>query len=175
MRNRWTMMAVAGTGLALALVVTGCGASSDVVARGVEASGPQAPFGNVTVACEPGQRVIAEQVVVAGTPTARFACVDDVSMVSAPTRAMARPAVYERVVEPVASPRVISTRPVEPARAPARASRDRSWQKSAVIIGSTAGIGAGVGAATGGKKGALIGAAIGGGGAAIWDQATRRR
>jgi len=26
----------------------------------------------------------------------------------------------------------------------------------------------------GGKKGALIGAAIGGGGAAIWDQVTRR-
>jgi hypothetical protein len=27
----------------------------------------------------------------------------------------------------------------------------------------------------GGKKGALIGAAIGGGGAAIWDQITRRK
>jgi hypothetical protein len=175
MRNRWTMTAVAGTGLALALVVAGCGASSDVTARGVEATVPQAPLSNVTVACEPGQRVIAEQVVVAGTPTARFACVDDVSMVSASTRAMARPAVYERVVEPVASPRVVSTRPTEPVRAPARASGDRSWQKSAVIIGSTAGIGAGVGAATGGKKGALVGAAIGGGGAAIWDQVTRRK
>jgi hypothetical protein len=53
--------------------------------------------------------------------------------------------------------------------------KNRSWQKSAVIIGSSAGVGAGVGAAVGGKKGALIGAAIGGGGAAIWDQATRRR
>ena len=52
--------------------------------------------------------------------------------------------------------------------------RERSWQKSAVIIGSTAGIGAGVGGAAGGKKGALIGAAIGGGGAAIWDQVQRR-
>jgi hypothetical protein len=52
--------------------------------------------------------------------------------------------------------------------------RGRTWQKSAVIIGSSAGVGAGVGAAVGGKKGALIGAAIGGGGAAIWDQATRR-
>jgi hypothetical protein len=52
--------------------------------------------------------------------------------------------------------------------------RGRSWQKSAVIIGSSAGIGAGVGAAVGGKKGALIGAAVGGGSAAIWDQATRR-
>jgi hypothetical protein len=48
-------------------------------------------------------------------------------------------------------------------------------KKSAIIIGSSAGVGAGVGAAVGGKKGALIGAAIGGGGAAIWDQITRRK
>jgi hypothetical protein len=51
----------------------------------------------------------------------------------------------------------------------------RSTARSAVIIGSSAGAGAGVGAMVGGKKGALIGAAIGGGGAAVWDQATRRR
>jgi hypothetical protein len=54
-----------------------------------------------------------------------------------------------------------------------RVKTGRSWQKSAVIIGSSAGIGAGVGAAAGGKKGALIGAAIGGGASAIWDQVTR--
>jgi hypothetical protein len=47
-------------------------------------------------------------------------------------------------------------------------------KKSAVIIGSSAGVGAGVGAAVGGKKGALVGAVIGGGGAALWDQITRR-
>jgi hypothetical protein len=48
-------------------------------------------------------------------------------------------------------------------------------KKSAIIIGSSSGVGAGVGAAVGGKKGALIGAAIGGGGAALWDQITRRK
>ena len=53
--------------------------------------------------------------------------------------------------------------------------KTRSVAKSAIIIGSSAGAGAGVGAAIGGKKGALIGAAIGGGGAAIWDQVTRRK
>ena len=53
--------------------------------------------------------------------------------------------------------------------------KTRSVAKSAIIIGSSAGAGAGVGAAVGGKKGALIGAAIGGGGAAIWDQVTRRK
>ena len=51
----------------------------------------------------------------------------------------------------------------------------RSVKKSAVIIGSSAGAGAGLGAIVGGKKGALIGAAIGGGGAALWDQITRRK
>ena len=55
-----------------------------------------------------------------------------------------------------------------------REKKKRSWKKSALIIGSSAGIGAGVGAATGGKKGALIGAAIGGGAATVWDQVTRR-
>lgn len=60
-------------------------------------------------------------------------------------------------------------------RSPRRVVRQgRSWKKSAVIVGSSAGLGAGIGAAIGGKKGALIGAALGGGSAAIWDQATRR-
>ena len=50
----------------------------------------------------------------------------------------------------------------------------RSWQKSALLIGGSAGTGAGVGALIGGKKGALAGAAIGGGAAAIFDQVKRR-
>jgi hypothetical protein len=50
----------------------------------------------------------------------------------------------------------------------------RSWQKSALLIGGSAGTGAGVGALMGGKKGALAGAAIGGGAAAIYDQVKRR-
>ncbi len=93
-----------------------------------------------------------------------------------------QPAVYEggddlgeaRVI-PVSQPatvaRPVQTRQVvydEPVR------QTRSVKKSAIIIGSSAGVGAGVGAAIGGKKGALIGAAIGGGGAALWDQITRR-
>lgn len=49
----------------------------------------------------------------------------------------------------------------------------RSWQKSALLIGGSAGAGAGVGALMGGKKGALSGAAIGGGAAAIYDQIKR--
>jgi hypothetical protein len=50
----------------------------------------------------------------------------------------------------------------------------RSWQKSALLIGGSAGAGAGLGALLGGKKGALAGAAVGGGAAAIYDQVKRR-
>jgi hypothetical protein len=73
--------------------------------------------------------------------------------------------VTERAVQPV---RRVSTqrvaREVEPRR---------SWQKSALLIGVSAGAGAGLGAVMGGKKGALAGAAIGGGAAAIYDQVKR--
>ena len=43
----------------------------------------------------------------------------------------------------------------------------RSWAKSALIIGGSAGTGAGIGGIVNGKKGALIGAALGGGVASI--------
>ena len=65
-------------------------------------------------------------------------------------------------VRRVSSQRVV--REVEPRR---------SWQKSALLIGGSAGTGAGLGALMGGRKGALAGAAIGGGAAAIYDQVKR--
>jgi hypothetical protein len=50
----------------------------------------------------------------------------------------------------------------------------RSWGKTAMIVGGSAASGAGVGGLISGKKGALVGAAIGGGAASIYE-ATRRR
>jgi hypothetical protein len=96
---------------------------------------------------------------------------------AAPVRRVSQP-VYSDLpdaqVVPVSSaPRSVRTNQVIYDERPAR--QTRSVKKSAVIIGSSAGVGAGVGAAMGGKKGALIGAAIGGGGAAIWDQVTRKK
>lgn len=78
--------------------------------------------------------------------------------------------VNERVVSQPAVRRVSSQRSVasEPTRKPAR-----SWQKSALLIGGSAGAGAGIGALVGGKKGAGIGALIGGGSAAVYDQVKR--
>jgi hypothetical protein len=57
--------------------------------------------------------------------------------------------------------------------APARRD-ERSWGKTAMVIGGSAASGAAVGGIVDGKKGALIGAAIGGGAASIYE-ATRRR
>jgi hypothetical protein len=92
-------------------------------------------------------------------PRASARDIEDTEIVSAPASASgARPV--------RAGQTIYDERPVK---------RSRSVKKSAVIIGSSAGVGAGVGAAISGKKGALIGAAIGGGGAAVWDQITRRK
>jgi hypothetical protein len=83
---------------------------------------------------------------------------------------------------PVAQPqyvseRVVTERPVVRRVATQRSVSEvqprRSWQKSALLIGGSAGAGAGLGALMGGKKGALTGAAIGGGAAAIYDQVKR--
>jgi hypothetical protein len=83
------------------------------------------------------------------------------------------PSVVQR---PAARQTVYRTQPVQERvvveREPVRSGR--SWQKTALIIGGSAGTGAGVGAIAGGKKGALIGAAIGGGAASIYE-ATKRR
>ena len=51
---------------------------------------------------------------------------------------------------------------------------ERSWGKTAMIVGGSAAGGAGVGGLLGGKKGAMVGAAIGGGAASIYE-ATQRR
>src|SRR5687768_81665 len=141
----------------------------------------------VVVSCEPHQRALVRPTVVNGAAVSQIECVSaDPS--SAQAQASTQPAAYaptvplRRVSQPVASDlpdaqvvpaadaRAVRTRQVVYDR-PAR----RSVAKSAIIIGSSTGAGAGVGAAIGGKKGALIGAVVGGGGAAIWDQITRRK
>ena len=108
------------------------------------------------------------------------------------------PATYTTALRPVAAPSIATATPVRnTARRTTTARRpvyrttpsgaevvrderevvredDRSWGKTAMIIGGSAAGGAGVGGIVGGKKGALIGAAIGGGAASIYE-ATQRR
>src|SRR5687767_14641361 len=83
---------------------------------------------------------------------------------------------------PAAAPRTVAApqRTVYRTAAPAqervvvrREGSDRSWQKTAMIIGGSTAGGAGVGGIMGGKKGALIGAAIGGGAASIYEASKR--
>lgn len=177
---------------AAALVVTAAcgGAGNGLRAAGNEtglvpvAQMTQNANGQVLVNCEPHQRTLVRQVTVNGQPMAQVECV----AVEAPAySAAAYPTTYTapardygydtRVVqptvyrEPAPAPRRVSTQP----RVVTERASGRTWKKSAIIIGSSAGIGAGVGAAMGGKKGALIGAAVGGGSAAIWDQVTRKK
>jgi hypothetical protein len=52
--------------------------------------------------------------------------------------------------------------------------RNRSWGKSALIIGGSAASGAGIGGLVRGKRGALIGTALGAGAASIYEGARRR-
>ena len=72
--------------------------------------------------------------------------------------------------QPVARSTVASQRRVVSERVP---EKKRTWQKTALLIGGSAGTGAGVGGLVAGKKGALVGAAIGGGAASVYE-ATKR-
>lgn len=187
----WQRASAAALGVGALLVAVGCGTqgTGGVSAQSLTANQAGMP---VIVTCEPHQRTLVRPVVVNGATVSQVECVASgqvpaAQMVSAEAPLVAaqplyRPAVAQpvyqpledaRVVYPARSERVTPTRQVVYEREPVR--KTRSVKKSAIIIGSSAGVGAGVGAAVGGKKGALIGAAIGGGGAAIWDQVTRRK
>ena len=85
----------------------------------------------------------------------------------APRRVTSRPVNYEPAPRATASPAVIR-------EAPEQVEPERSWKKTALIIGAGAGSGAVVGGIIDGKKGAGIGAAIGGGAATVYEVLKRR-
>ncbi len=187
---------VGALGVSALLVTVGCGAGTgqSVFAQpGMTSASASQPGAPIVVSCEPNQRTLVRPVVVNGATLSQVECI---TVGSAPisTQTFAAPVtesyrqvrsvqpVYRGedlgdarmlpVSEPTSVARPIPARQVVYTDAPVR--KARTVKKSAIIIGSSAGAGAGVGAAIGGKKGALIGAAIGGGGAALWDQITRR-
>lgn len=199
--NRWKQLAGATLGVSALAFTFACNTAPQAPqVTTALAQQPQIAQGGapVMVNCEPQQRAVVRPTVVNGVAMSQVDCVAAAPAVAAPV-AYAQPVAYTQPVAyraPVApTSRVVpvsneigdaqivpvSTREVRPVRTnqvvyderPVR--KTRSVAKSAVIIGSSAGAGAGVGAAVGGKKGALLGAVIGGGGAAIWDQVTRRK
>jgi hypothetical protein len=178
---------------ASALIFTyGCGAAQNTTGvRAQELAAGQAGS-PVVVSCEPHQRTLVRPVVVNGATISQVECVAaDPQAAAYAQAAVAQPvsAAYGYAAQPVyrdlAPAQIVPVRQTATAARPVRTRQivydepvrvkpKRSVKKSAVIIGSSAAVGAGVGALAKGKKGALIGAAIGGGGAAIWDQITRR-
>jgi hypothetical protein len=100
--------------------------------------------------------------------------------VAAPSIATVTPISNSRRTSTSTSPRIVRpvnrdvVRPVDREVAREEVGQDRTWGKTAMIVGGSAAGGAGVGGIVGGKKGALIGAAIGGGAASIYE-ATQRR
>ena len=191
----FNMKSLSGGVAASALLLTyGCGGTqgtTGVSAQQLAAAQPQAP---VVVSCEPHQRTLVRPVVVNGQALSQVECVAANGQQAAAyaQAAQAVPAGYYAapqqvqpvVYEDLAPARVVATpvrtvaRPVRTRQVvydePVRVQKKRSVKKSVAIIGGSAAAGAGIGALAGGKKGALIGAAIGGGGAAVWDQITRR-
>lgn len=194
---------VAALGVSALLATVGCGAgtSQGVFAQpATTASAAGQPGAPIVVSCEPNQRTLVRPVVVNGVAVSQVECITN-GYAPIATERYAAPATPSYRQVPTAPP-ILSDRAYDrgddfgdarviPVSQPARVTRPiatrqvvytddrpvrkaRSVKKSAIIIGSSAGAGAGVGAAVGGKKGALIGAAIGGGGAALWDQITRR-
>jgi hypothetical protein len=182
------LVGIAGCSTGAAQTGTGTLTSS---APGVQSATAAQAGAPIVVSCEPHQRTLVRPVVVNGATVSQVECITAAQPAAQQLASQqqhlpmtAAPVVYERAESlpdarllPVSQP-VTVARPIQARQVvytePRRVKSTRSVKKSAIIIGSSAGAGAGVGAAIGGKKGALIGAAIGGGGAALWDQITRR-
>jgi hypothetical protein len=148
-------------------------------AAGTQGSSPLAAGAPALVQCEPHQEAVLQRAFVNGRDVAQVICVTRQSLQPMPygaapygsplgyTQAVAygQPDIVER---PVVRTQTVRRRVVR------ETAPKRSWQKTALVIGGSAGAGAGVGAIAGGKKGALIGAAIGGGAASIFEAFKRR-
>ena len=196
LNTRWRSALGATVGAGALLLTFACGSTRDLTGVAAQQLATTQAGAPVLVTCEPHQRTLVRPVVVNGATISQVECVavaqtaayapNQLAPVPVSYGAPAYPVTASRpatgelgdaqvvpVQYPTTGARPVRTRQVVYDERPVR--QTRSVKKSAIIIGSSAGVGAGVGAAVGGKKGALIGAAIGGGGAAVWDQVTRRK
>lgn len=126
--------------------------------------------------CQPHEEAVMRRAIVNGRE------VTDVTCITRMTNGYAAPYGQPVYAAPVYRDDIV-TRPVVRTSQPARQrvvtrettrrESDRSWGKTAMIIGGSTGAGAGIGGLIGGKKGALIGAAVGGGAATIYESTKR--
>jgi hypothetical protein len=145
-----------------------------------------ASFNNgAALQCQPYEEAVMQRAIVGGREVSAMTCIT--RAVPAAPMYYGQPAGYgqpvygqpvyadQMVTRPVV--RTVNTAPVRrvstQSRETARRESDRSWGKTAMIIGGSTGAGAGIGGLIGGKKGALIGAAVGGGAATIWESTKR--
>jgi uncharacterized protein YcfJ len=129
---------------------------------------------NSMFGCEESQQLVVKQVAVGSELQLAMKCVDTPARAAAFVDESAVPSAF-RVSQPVSAVRTVRAAPAAPRTVTRQVEQPkRSWQKTALVIGGSAGAGAGVGAIAGGKKGALIGAAIGGGAASIFEAIKRK-
>lgn len=140
-----------------------------------------------TMQCQPHEEAVLRRAVVAGREVTDVTCITR-NAGFVPQPAYAQPVAYapqpvyrgyvqepDVVTRPVTRTRTVS----QPARQRVTTARreaeseERSWGKTAMIIGGSSGAGAGIGGLIAGKKGALIGAAIGGGAATVYEARKR--
>lgn len=128
--------------------------------------------------CQPHEEAVLRRAVMNGREVTDVTCITRMNsaavaysqaayaqpVYSSQPQAVTRPVV--RTVQQPARQRVVTREDV-------KRESDRSWGKTAMIIGGSSGAGAGIGGLIGGKKGALIGAAIGGGAATIYESTKR--
>jgi hypothetical protein len=132
--------------------------------------------------CQPHEEAVLRRAFVAGrevtdvtciTRSSAYAPLAGYSQAGYAQPGYAQPVYGQPVYQDNIVRRPVATRTVtQPARqrvSTARRESDRSWGKTAMVIGAGTGGGAGIGGLIGGKKGALIGAAIGGGAATIYE------
>jgi hypothetical protein len=137
-----------------------------------------APLNNgASLQCQPYEEAVLRRALVNGREVTDVTCITR-SGSYMPQAAYAQPAYQQPVYrDDVVTRPVVRTRTVtQPSRervVSARRDSDRSWGKTAMIIGGSSGAGAGIGGLIGGKKGALIGAAVGGGAATIYESTKR--
>jgi hypothetical protein len=131
---------------------------------------------NVVMNCAPGQQAVVRHSVANRALEVQINCVtaNGANGLIGYTDQYGQPLPQERYA-PYAQRTALVAPVARPAYAPVRQTearpvvKKRSWQKTALVIGGSAGAGAGVGALIGGKKGAAIGAAIGGGAAGLFE------
>ena len=129
---------------------------------------------NTLVTCEPSQQVVVRHTVVNNELQVATQCVGGSGLMTARLDDVYGQPIRVAAAQPAYAPRHVAA-PVSTRRAATnvRTEPKRSWKKTALVIGGSAGAGAGIGAIAGGKKGALIGAAIGGGAASIYEAIKR--